>query len=201
MWLHAPCASALASSIARVCDVLFWSPGLGARADFSEGIGPRGPELAVRTEFQARGQRYQSTNRLDLRFRVWLPACMFLALTAATPIRLAARCRMGLVGMTMLLGNTLVAAWMVAVEDLVIGEGNLMGIGLGWRVLFSGAYHVLVLSRPTAAAIPLALWAILSMGFEGWRPFAAGDQGPNGSNGSRGEGNPLVRRLRVQGPA
>jgi hypothetical protein len=150
----------VASGIAAAANVLFFNPGFGARAAFDTRPATRGEELTVRVEHAASGMI--ATNRLDLRFRVWLPTAVFLALMAVTPARPRARIVALALGLLALMGVALVASWLVAAYTVVLAPENMAGLGTAPRVAFGVVYSVMVLSNPAAAAIPLAIWGILS---------------------------------------
>lgn len=150
---------AVASGLAAASNVLFFNPGFGVRASFDTRPAPRGEELTVRVEHAASGMI--ATNRLDLRFRVWLPTAVFLALLAVTPAGPRAWIVALVLGAAALVGMALLAAWLIAQYPAVLAPENTLGLGTGPRVVFNVAYTVFVLSNPSAAGLPVVIWGIV----------------------------------------
>lgn len=150
----------VASGIAAASNVLFFSPGFGVRASFGTQHAPRGEELTVQVEHAASG--LIATNRLDLRFRVWLPTAVFFALVAVTPARPRARIVAVALGVVALGAVSLLAAWLIAQYPTVLAPENMLGLGTAPRVAFNVVYSVFVLSNPAAAGIPVMIWGVAS---------------------------------------
>ncbi len=148
----------VARAVAAASDVLFFKPGFGVGADFDSQQGPRGTELFVHVEHPPSG--LVATNRLDLRFRLWVPLALFVALVVVSPETARRRTFALGVGAAALTALALLSSWLVAMYPVVIAPENMLGLGTAPRVAFNTVYSVLILSNPSAALMPVLLWGI-----------------------------------------
>lgn len=146
----------LAGAITGASNVLLFRPGFGVEARFDTQAGAGGAEVLASTEHEPSG--LIASNRLDLRFRLWVPIALFAALTLVTPARAAKRARALAIGIVTLLLMGVVLAWLTALYPAISTPENVLQLGTAPRVAFNIAYTALVLSNPTAALIPVLIW-------------------------------------------
>lgn len=142
--------------IASTADVLLWRPGFGARAHFEAG---GAGDLLARLEHEPSG--LVASNRIDVRFRLWVPAALLVALVIATPAPAGRRVRAIALGGLGFAGLALVLAWLAAVFPGASSAENVFQLGTAWRVAVRTVYTVLVLSNPAVALIPVVIWGML----------------------------------------
>ncbi|MBL8746808.1 MAG: hypothetical protein JNK58_10690 [Phycisphaerae bacterium] len=157
--------SPFARAVARISDVLLFRPGFRVESHFATNAGARGEELAVEVRHPPSG--LVATNRLDLRFRLWVPAALFTAMVVVTPERPRRKVRALGIGVVSLAALALLSSWLVAMYPVILAPENMLGLGTGPRVAFNVVYSVVILSNPTAALFPVVLWGATMSGLLG----------------------------------
>lgn len=148
----------LARAAAGASDILLFRPGFGIEAQFEMRDGPHGADLGVNIVHKP--SRIAASNRLDLRFRIWMPSALFVALVAGTPAPIRRKSLALAAGAAALVALVLVSAWLIATYELVTDPDNALGLDTIWRVAFGTAYTVFILSNPASALMPVLLWGV-----------------------------------------
>lgn len=146
-------------AVSWVSDVLLHSPGFNVEAKFRAQPGALIDDFTVEVHHLPSGM--SALNRLDVRFRLWLPLGCFVALVAATPAPARRKFGVLLLGLLALAALALVSSYLVALYPLISGPDNVLGLATAPRVAFNVAYSAIVLSNPSAALFPVLFWGFI----------------------------------------